>query len=86
MEKMTVNLKPKIEKMVHKRVKSGQYRSAEELVNAAVEQFISDEFQPGELEKMLAVGEKQARRGQLIAGNEVFRRLQARSKSRRKSA
>jgi Arc/MetJ-type ribon-helix-helix transcriptional regulator len=81
---MTIRLKPEIEKKLQERVKTGKFGSAEELVNAVLEQYVSDDFEPGELEKLLAVGEEQAARGQFVEGDEVFRRLKERSEARRK--
>jgi len=83
---MTIRLKPEIEKKLQERVKAGDYGSAEELVNAVLEQYMSDDFEPGEMEKLLAVGEQQAASGQLVDGEEVFRRLKARSDARRRGA
>jgi Arc/MetJ-type ribon-helix-helix transcriptional regulator len=81
---MTIRLKPEVEKKLQERLNSGAYGSAEELVNAVLEQYMSDDFEPGELDKLLAVGEAQANRGQFVDGEEVFRRLKARSDERRK--
>jgi Arc/MetJ-type ribon-helix-helix transcriptional regulator len=50
---MVVSLKPEIERLVEEKVSSGLFPSADELVNAAVEQFMStvhdgdDDFAPG---------------------------------------
>lgn len=81
---MTVNLKPETERMIQELLKEGKYGSAEELVNAALQQFMYDDFEPGELDKLLAVGEQQIREGKVVDGDEVFRRLRARSEARRK--
>ena len=83
---MTIRLKPEIEKKIEERVKAGRYGSAEELVNAVLEQYVSDDFEPGELDKLLAVGEEQAARGQFVDGEDVFRRLKERSEARRRGA
>ncbi len=84
---MPVSLKPELEKLVQEKVRAGLFRSVDELVNAAVEQVVAeDDFAPGELESMLAVGEAQAREGRFVDGDEAFQRIQARSDARRKGA
>jgi Arc/MetJ-type ribon-helix-helix transcriptional regulator len=80
---MTVTLTPEIEKLIQDHLKSGPYKSAEDLVNAALSQFMGDDFMPGELDKLLAVGESQARAGKFVQADEVFRQIQARSEARR---
>ena len=82
-----IALKPELEKLVREKVRAGLFRSAEELVNAAVEQVVAeDDFASGELESMLAVGEQQARQGHFVDGDEVFQRIRTRSATRRKGA
>lgn len=81
---MTIALKPELQKLVEEKVKAGLFPSADALVNSAVEQFVAgDDLQPGEMERLLAVGEAQARQGKLIDGDEVLGRLQARSAAQR---
>jgi Arc/MetJ-type ribon-helix-helix transcriptional regulator len=64
---MTVSLKPELQKLVEEKVKAGLFPSAEALVNFAVEQLITeDDLEPGEMERLLAVGEEQARQGRLV--------------------
>jgi Arc/MetJ-type ribon-helix-helix transcriptional regulator len=83
---MVVRLNPEMEKLIEEKLTSGPYRSAEDLVNAALEQFMAeDDLEPGELERLLAVGEAQATAGQFIDGDEAFHRIQARSDSRRRA-
>ena len=84
---MTVSLKPELQKLVEEKVKAGLFPSAEALVNSAVEQFVAnDDFEPGEMERLLAVGEEDARQGRLVDEDEAFARLKARSEARRKGA
>jgi Arc/MetJ-type ribon-helix-helix transcriptional regulator len=75
---MTVSLKPELQKLVEEKVKAGLFPSAETLVNSAVAQLVAeDDFEPGEMEKLLAVGEEQARQGKFVDGDEVFAKLRA---------
>ena len=82
---MVVSLKPELQRLVEEKVKAGLFPSAEALVNSAVEQMVTtDDLQPGEMEKLLAIGEEQARQGRLINGDEAFARLNARTDARRR--
>jgi Arc/MetJ-type ribon-helix-helix transcriptional regulator len=82
---MTVSLKPELQKLVEEKVKAGLFPSAEALVNSAVAQLVAeDDFEPGEMEKLLAVGEEQARQGKFIDGDEAFAKLKAKSDDRRR--
>jgi len=82
---MVVALKPELQKLVEEKVKAGLFPSAEALVNSAVEQMVAgDDLQPGEMEKLLGVGEEQARQGRFVDGAQAFQKLQARSDERRK--
>jgi len=59
-------------------VKAGLFPSAEALVNSAVAQLVAeDDFELGEMERMLAVGEQQAQQGKFVDGDEVFAKLAA---------
>ena len=82
---MTVSLRPELQKLVKEKVKAGLFPSAEALVNSAVAQLVvEDDFEPGELEQLLAVGEQQAQQGKFVDGDEVFARLTAKSEARRR--
>jgi Arc/MetJ-type ribon-helix-helix transcriptional regulator len=82
---MVVSLKPELQKLVEEQVKAGRFPSADALVNAAVAQVVAeDDFAPGEMEKLLAPGEKDAREGRFVDGDEAFAKLQARSEAERK--
>ena len=87
---MNVSLKPDVQKLIDKRVNSGQYSSAEEVVEAAVlaldqlENF--GEFETGELDHLLAEGEHSIEREGTLDGQEAFRhRVQRRARLRNSS-
>ena len=83
---MVVSLMPELQKLVDERVKAGLFPSAEALVNAAVLQVVGDDdLEAGEMEKLLAVGDAQAREGRLVDGDEAFARLKAKSDARRRT-
>jgi len=46
------------------------------------QQIESDDFSPGELDRLIAEGEADIARGRVRDGEEVFRRLKARAKRR----
>jgi antitoxin ParD1/3/4 len=84
---MVVSLNPELQKLIEEKVKAGLFPSAEALVNSAVAQVVvGDDLEPGEMERLLAVGEEQAARGQFVDGDEAFARLKAKSDARRKGA
>lgn len=81
---MVVSLNPQLQKLVEEKVKAGLFPSAEALVNSAVRQIVEgDDLAPGEMEKLLATGEQQAREGRLVDGETAFARLKARSDAHR---
>ena len=82
---MVVSLRPELQKMVEQKVKAGLFPSAEALINAAVEQVVSgDDLQPGEMERLLAVGEADARAGRFVDGPKAFSKIRVKSRARRK--
>ena len=84
---MTVLLNAELEKLVQEKVKAGLFPSAEALINSAVAQVVTgDDLEPGEMEKLLAVGEKDAKESRFVDGPAAFAKLQARSDARRKGA
>ena len=69
---MNISLSPKLKQFVDRKVKAGAYASAEDVVRAAVERFMQEDFAPGELAALVAVGEAELQRGDVIDGEEVF--------------
>jgi Arc/MetJ-type ribon-helix-helix transcriptional regulator len=87
---MTLSLPPKIKKLINDRVRSGKYRTPEDVVAAAMSSLDQhdriDEFAPGELDALLAEGERDIRHGDVMEADKAFaelRRLCAASKRRR---
>jgi antitoxin ParD1/3/4 len=58
---MQLSLPPEIQKLIEERVRSGRYRSAEDVVTAAVTNLDQQEnvgdFAPGELDDLIEEGE-----------------------------
>jgi Arc/MetJ-type ribon-helix-helix transcriptional regulator len=82
--------KPDLEKFLEDQIKAGRFDSAEDLVAAAVARLQFDvsegEFDPGELEALVAEGEADIRRGDVIDSGEAFRLLREWTADQRKRA
>ena len=81
---MNLSLPPQTEKSIEARVKSGKYRNAEDVVTAAMSQLDQQEqlaeFEPGELDRLLAVGEAS---GAALDGEQVLAELRGLGKSKK---
>jgi antitoxin ParD1/3/4 len=88
---MNVSLTPTLQKFVAEKVKTGRYQSASEVVREALrlleEQDRLHRIRITELRKGLALGMEQIKRGEVVDGDEVFRRLRqkVRTSSRKKA-
>ena len=73
---LNVSLTPELERFVTSRVASGRYQSASEVVRAGLrlleEQELTREAALVDLRQRIAVGLEQARRGELLDGEDVF--------------
>jgi len=78
---MNVSLTPELEQLVHKKVESGLYLSASEVVRDALrlleERDRVNAMKLEELRKEIQIGLDQADRGELLDGPEVFAKLRA---------
>jgi antitoxin ParD1/3/4 len=85
---MNVSLTPELEQFVHKKVESGRYLSASEVVREALrvleEQDRLRAIRLEELRKTIQVGVEQADRGELLDGPEVFEKIRTKVKSKRR--
>jgi len=82
---MTISLKPELQKLVEQKVRAGLFPSADALVNSAVEQVVAtDDLQPGEMERLLAAGARDALQGRFVDEDEAFAKLKARSDAARR--
>jgi len=86
---MNLSLKPEVQKLIDERVNSGRFASQEEVVAAAVialdqlERF--GEFDAGELDSLLAEGERSIEQDGTLDGDEAFQLRAQRRAERRKS-
>lgn len=78
---MNVNLTPELEKLVQKKVKSGRYNSASEVVREALrlveERDLLVALRRQEFRRRIAEGVDSLRRGEGVDGEAVFNRLEA---------
>ena len=79
---MNVSITPSLEEFVKEKVDSGLYNSASEVIREALrllkEQDRLRQLRFEELKKEIAIGMEQADRGELLDGEEAFKRLRAR--------
>jgi antitoxin ParD1/3/4 len=84
---INVSLTPHLGRFVNARVASGRYQSASEVIRESLrlleERETMKEATLGDLRKKIAVGLEQARRGDLLDGEQVFRQLEERTRKRR---
>jgi antitoxin ParD1/3/4 len=83
-ETMNISLTPELGRFVNRRVKSGQYTSASEVVRESLRLLQHRETARQQLRKALNKGLNQARRGQLRDGAEAVAQLQASLKGARR--
>ena len=83
---MNVNLTPELETLVAKKVKSGRYNSASEVVREALRLFEDRErlreAQVRELRRKIDEGWASLREGRYVDGESFFRELQQEAKQR----
>ena len=82
---MNVSLTPKLEKLVQRKVASGRYASASEVIREALrmmeDQERTREQKLEELRREIQIGLDQAERGEVHEGDEVFAELRRIAKS-----
>jgi len=78
---MTIQLKSEAGKLVQDALRSGKYASPDEVTLAALEALgarIQEDFEPGELEQVLAEGERSIETEGTLDGDEAFAARQRR--------
>ena len=88
---MNVSLTPELEKLIQKKVDSGRYTSASEVVREALRLLEKKDQQEAERDKALKAFQAEmdrriaeADRGEVIEVEEAFRQIRARAAARRK--
>jgi putative addiction module CopG family antidote len=84
---MNVTVSPDTQKLIEERMKAGGYTTPEEVIRAGLASLQQGEthgdFAPGELEQLLAQGERSIRERGTVTAAEVFGELRRRSEERR---
>ncbi len=84
---MRITLDEKTERLVKKKVQSGQYQRPEDVIRAAVGSLIAQEsfgdFKPGELNRLLRAGEVSIKRSGTLDADDALRQRRIRRKKRR---
>ena len=80
---MNVSLTPELEKFVDRKVESGLYNNASEVVREGLRLLKEHDEIRLKWREQIERGWLQAQRGELVDGNEVFDRLDKRLKARR---
>ena len=80
---MNVSLTPELEKFVGRKVESGLYNNASEVVREGLRLLKEHDEIRSKWREQIERGWLQAQRGELVDGNEVLARLDTRLKARR---
>ena len=87
---MELSLPAKFRKLIEDRVRAGKYATPEDVVKAALTTLDQNdrfgEFAPGELDHLIAEGERSLRRDGPIPAEEVFKEVRQRAARRRSRA
>ena len=87
---MNVSLTEELQELVERKVKSGRFTSASEVVRAGLRLLEQeDDYREAELEALrtkVQEGVEQAERGELADGEEALSRVKARAASKRRRA
>jgi len=79
---MTVSIDAEMQKFIDEKVASGQYASAKEVLEAALAalqlQDAYGDFGPGELDELIAEGERSIRERGVVSGQAVFEKIRKR--------
>lgn len=85
---INVSLTPEWDKFINDRVASGRYQTASEVVREALRLLEREEADRAaaleEVKRKIQAGLDQAKRGELLDGEEVFRKLAAKYETRKK--
>lgn len=86
---MRISIPSEIEQFIKDQVEAGRFRSADEMVQVALDYFRSKqevdamEIDGSDLSRLIAVGQAQADRGELIDGDQALRARRNRRKVKR---
>jgi putative addiction module CopG family antidote len=77
---MRVTLRQEFDQFIESKVQSGMYVSADEVVENALARWkAQEEIDPAELKRLVAEGQGEANRGELIDAEDVFKEIRQKS-------
>ena len=74
---MNISLKPEYEQFIRSQIETGNYTSADEVIDQAFQLLLERERRLAELRQKVAVATEQIANGQVTDGGAVFAKLQA---------
>ena len=84
---MNISLTGELEQLVQRKVESGRYRSASEVIRAGLRLLDrEDEVRLTEMRAQVQAGIEQAERGELVDGEEAVARVKRRAAAKRRRA
>ena len=81
---MNVSLTPELEQLIRRKLASGMYKNAAEVVREGLRLLAEEDEWKAEVRRKIAEGMAQARAGQIVDGEEVAARLLKRIDTHRK--
>lgn len=86
---MKLSLSPQTHELIGAKLKGGRYETADEVIRASLAALEQQErfgdFAPGELDELLAEGERSIKKEGTLAASDVFAELRKRGAERTKS-
>jgi putative addiction module CopG family antidote len=80
-----VRIDPSLHGFIDDKIRGGEYASVEEVVHAGLDalrqQDVESDFEPGELDALLEVGERSVREGGTISADAVFEEYRDRGRT-----
>lgn len=67
-----MNIPPRVQASIKKKVASGQYRNSDEVLNKALRALNESEAVEAEIRRKIAIGEAELSRGEGIPGDRAF--------------
>jgi len=83
---MNVSLTPELENLIRRKLASGLYKNAAEVVREGLRLLAEEDEWKTEVRRKIAEGMAQARAGKFVDGEEAFDRLQKRIDTHRNSS
>ena len=79
----SIKLTPHFDRLVREKVSTGRYEAASDVVREGLRLLEDRDKDLEEVRQHIELGWRQAQRGELVSGDDVFAEIQAMSRSRR---